>query len=240
MHTHTTSVVLIRHAQSEWNLLGRFTGWADPPLTEAGVLEARRAAGLLLQQGLRFDIAYTSRLVRARETAERVLRGSGNGEVPLVADWRLNERHYGGLEGEDKEAVAAAAGLQQVARWRRGYQDQPPALAGDDPRHPTRDPRWRDVDPVRLPAAESLADTRARVTAFWREAAAPRIARGERLLVSSHGNTLRALLMELTGMGVAEVEAFEIPTGRPIRADFARDGRLLDWRYLEACDLRAA
>lgn len=225
-------VVMIRHAQSEWNRAGRFTGWADPALTEEGRAEAYRAAARLAAGGFRFDRAYTSRLTRARDTALIVLRESGNREVPLTADWRLNERHYGALQGEDKAEMVARVGEHQVWRWRRGYLDQPPPLAAGDPRQLTQDPRWADIDTARLPNGETLAQTRERVMAFWQAEIAPCLQAGERLLISSHGNTLRALLMALDGMSVEQVEGFEIPTGVPIVYAFTPEGEPVGWHYL--------
>lgn len=226
-------VVLIRHAQSEWNRENRFTGWADPPLTEAGRAEAQRAARTLAEQGWRFDFAWSSRLQRAQQTLSLLLTGIGQSSLPQAQDWRLNERHYGALQGLNKAEVAARVGEAQVLRWRRGYQDRPDALAGDNPTHPRHDPRYHDVAPARLPGVESLADTRARVMQFWSEHVEPRIRAGETLLISAHGNSLRALIMSLAGMPVAEVERFEIPTAMPILYRFDRAARPLAWHYLE-------
>lgn len=232
-------VVMLRHAQSEWNAEGRFTGWADPALTPLGRAEAASAAARLAARGFRFDQAYSSRLTRARETAVRVLQDSGNGAVPLVEDWRLNERHYGDLQGRIRAQVAERVGAAQVWRWRRGYLDLPPALAAGDSRHPARDPRWADVDPARLPNGESLAGTRERVMDFWRSQIQPRLQAGSRLLIASHGNTLRALLMALDGMSVEQVEGFEIPTGVPIVYAFSPRGEPLGWHYLTGDDTAA-
>jgi 2,3-bisphosphoglycerate-dependent phosphoglycerate mutase len=233
---------MIRHAQSEWNRAGRFTGWADPALTAEGRAEADRAAARLAAGGFRFDRAYTSRLTRARDTALIVLRESGNLDVPLTADWRLNERHYGALQGEDKAAMVARVGDHQVWRWRRGYLDQPPALQAGDPRQSRRDPRWADIPAERLPNGETLAQTRERVMQFWQAEIAPRLRAGERLLISSHGNTLRALLMALDGMSIEQVEGFEIPTGVPIVYVFSPQGQPIGWHYLadDAGDQQAA
>jgi 2,3-bisphosphoglycerate-dependent phosphoglycerate mutase len=228
---------MVRHAQSEWNREGRFTGWADPPLTGAGRKEAIAAAEKLAQGRYRFDSAYTSRLVRARDTAHFLLRHSGNGDAPVIAEWRLNERHYGALQGKDKAALAARVGEAQVLRWRRGYRDRPPPM---DENRLAPDPRWADVDPSRLPNGESLADTRERVMEFWRQEVAPQLRGGRRLLVASHGNTLRGLIMGLQGMSVAEVERFEVPTGLPIEYVFTPDGEPIAWRYLQDDARRAA
>lgn len=226
-------IVMIRHAQSTWNAEGRFTGWADPPLTEVGQLEAEKAGRTLRQHGYAFDRVFTSRLQRAAATADIVLRVMSTPAVPVEADWRLNERHYGALQGRSKEELRDLAGDAQVHRWRRGYLDTAPALNDDDPRHPKFDPLYSDVPIDRLPAVESLADTRARVLAFWTERIAPALAKGERLLISAHGNTLRALIMALDEMSEDEVEQFEIPTGTPIVYRFDASGQPLDWKYLK-------
>jgi 2,3-bisphosphoglycerate-dependent phosphoglycerate mutase len=236
----TIPVVLIRHAQSQWNLENRFTGWADPPLTAAGIEEAHRAGALLRVLGYHFDAAYSSRLQRARTTLAILLEELQQQDIPRQATWQLNERHYGALQGMDKAEASARHGEQQVWRWRRGYEDRAEPLARDDARHPCRDPLCRDIDPAHLPAVENLAETRTRVTRFWQTEIAPRIRHGERLLISAHGNTLRALLMELAGMSVAEVEGFEIPTATPIVYHFDRDANPLDWHYLSGQNHRAA
>jgi 2,3-bisphosphoglycerate-dependent phosphoglycerate mutase len=225
-------VVLIRHAQSQWNLENRFTGWADPPLTATGLTEARQAGELLLAAGFQFDAAYSSRLQRARQTLEVLLKTLQQLSIPQFEDWRLNERHYGLLQGIDKALAAAEAGEAQVWRWRRGYEDKAQPLPHTDLSHAIHNPLYRDVDPALLPDVENLTETRARVVAFWREQITPRIQSGQRLLISAHGNTLRALLMDLAGMSVAEVEAFEIPTATPIVYTFNRDAQPLAWRYL--------
>jgi len=228
----TTQVVLIRHAQSLWNQQNRFTGWADPPLTEAGMTEAIQAGQQLRVHGFRFDMAYSSRLQRAVTTLDILLRQIDRQDLPRKQDWRLNERHYGRLQGLDKALASLQSGAHQVWRWRRGYEDKSNPLPRTDPRHPANDPAYADVDPLQLPGVENLAQTRLRVKSFWNEQVVPHILRGERLLVSSHGNTLRALLMELADMSVAEVEGFEIPTATPIACNFDHNGRMLDWAYL--------
>lgn len=229
----TIEVVMIRHAQSTWNAEGKFTGWADPPLTQSGLDEAVKAGKTLREHGYHFDRIFTSRLQRAAITAQIVLEQMGAPEVPVEADWRLNERHYGALQGQSKEQLRERAGDEQVHRWRRGYHDTAPALSDDDPRHPKFDQRYADLPREVLPDVESLADTRKRAFAFWQEKAEPALARGERLLISAHGNTLRALIMELAGMSEQEVEEFEIPTGMPIVYTFDVNGTPLSWRYLQ-------
>lgn len=225
-------VVMIRHAQSTWNAEGRFTGWADPLLTDLGVAEAEKAGKLLKQHDYYFDRVYTSRLKRAAATADIILQVMDQTDVPLDVDWRLNERHYGALQGLSKQDLREQAGDAQVHRWRRGYHDTAPALADDDPRHPKHDAQYADVPRERLPAVESLADTRTRAVEFWREKIEPALIKGERLLISAHGNTLRALIMALANMSEDEVEQFEIPTGTPIIYRFDAHGQPLSWEYL--------
>ena len=227
-------IVLIRHAQSQWNKENRFTGWTDVPLTDAGIAEAKRAGDLLKAQGFEFDAAWSSVLQRARITLEILLGSIGQLHIPQYQDWRLNERHYGALQGLDKAEAMAGAGEAQVHRWRRGYSDKAPALTIEDPGHPLNDPRYAGIDPALLPqGVENLADTRKRVVAFWHEHIVPQIQQGRRLLISAHGNSLRALMMELQGMSVAEIEQFEIPTATPILYILDSTGRPLEWRYLQ-------
>jgi 2,3-bisphosphoglycerate-dependent phosphoglycerate mutase len=227
------TVVMIRHAQSEWNRQGRFTGWADPQLTAAGREEAVAAGRRLAEGGYRFDQAYSSRLSRAQATGRLVLRHSRNEDVPMRADWRLNERHYGALQGLSKVQMASRVGEEQVWRWRRSYLERPPVIAANDPQHPAHQAQWNDIPTRELPNGENLAQTRARVMAFWDEVVVPQLAEGRRILIASHGNTLRALLMGLEDMSVAQVESFEIPTGVPIAYRFGAHGEPLGWRYLD-------
>jgi 2,3-bisphosphoglycerate-dependent phosphoglycerate mutase len=229
-----TEVVLIRHAQSTWNRENRFTGWADPPLTEAGIAEARKAGQQLREAGYQFDHAYSSRLQRAQHTLELLLEELGQSALPAAREWRLNERHYGALQGLNKDAMTHQAGLEQVKRWRRGYLDLPPPLAITEPQHPVNDPRYADVPAAELPSLENLDLTRDRVMAFWLPSVTPRLVKGERLLVSAHGNTLRALIMALDNMSVTAVEQFEIPTATPIIYRFDRSGTPLGWHYLQS------
>lgn len=227
-------VVLIRHAQSTWNRENRFSGWSDPPLTDEGIAEARNAGALLGTAGYRFDYAYSSRLQRADHTLDILLEALAQSDLCTEQEWRLNERHYGALQGLDKGQMTRQAGAEQVQRWRRGYLDLPPPLPPSEPSHPLNDSRYADINPALLPSQENLDQTRRRVTAFWNQSVTPRIERGERLLISSHGNTLRALIMALAKMSVAEVEQFEIPTATPIVYRFDRKGRPLHWYYLQS------
>jgi 2,3-bisphosphoglycerate-dependent phosphoglycerate mutase len=226
-------LVLLRHAQSQWNLENRFTGWADIGLTEAGREEARRAGALLRAYGYRFDRAFTSQLQRATETLEIVLRELGQENIPVERSWRLNERHYGSLERLDKAAFAAEHGEEILHRMRRGYRDRPAPLAPDDPRYRRHRDAYPDLDPALLPATESLADTLARLLPYWNETIMPAVTRGESILVVSHGNTLRALLKYLENMTEQEVEQFEIPTGRPLALEFAPGVKLQRRYYLD-------
>ncbi|MFP3873798.1 MAG: 2,3-bisphosphoglycerate-dependent phosphoglycerate mutase [Thiohalophilus sp.] len=233
-------VVLIRHAQSRWNRENRFTGWADPPLTDTGIAEAHAAGRLLREQGFVFDAAYSSRLQRAVTTLDILLEELGQGDIARTRAWQLNERHYGALTGLDKGEATARHGEQQVWRWRRGYHDRAGALTREDARHSCHDPLCRDIDPSHLPDVENLAETRERVMRYWEAEIVPRIRRGERLLISAHGNTLRALIMALSNMSVEEVERFEIPTATPIVYHFDRNGVPLDWDYLDGRDDQVA
>ena len=228
-------VVLIRHAQSQWNLENRFTGWADPPLTDQGIAEATQAGEYLRLHDYAFDVAYSSRLQRARDTLDILHEGVGQTELPQHQDWRLNERHYGALQGIDKTQATMEVGEYQVRRWRRGYEDRAKPLLRSDPTHPANDPNYADVDPQVLPGVENLAQTRARVMAFWQEQIVSRIKTGERILISAHGNTLRALVMDLAGMSIEDVEAFEIPTATPILYTFDDKATPMQWHYLNAC-----
>lgn len=226
-------VVMIRHAQSTWNAEGRFSGWSNPPLTSLGIAEADKAARALNKAGYRFDRVFTSYLQRADVTA-RIILAEMNQKIEIEKDWRLNERHYGDLQGRSRQELINKVGEHQVWRWRRGYKDTAPALAAGDPRHPALDPQYSDLTEQQLPNVESLADTRKRVVEFWQERVAPQIASNQRVLISAHGNTLRALIMDLANMSEEEVEQFEIPTATPIIYRFDENGKPLGWNYLNS------
>lgn len=223
-------VIVLRHAQSEWNAKGLFTGWADPKLTELGEREAHRAAELIAAHGLHFDIVYSSVLQRAVRTAEIIV---GEKPTELHQDWRLNERHYGALQGLNKAQVASQYSEAQVWRWRRGYRDTPPALSRHDDRHPKFDAKYQHIDDVDLPSVENLVQTRARAMSFWQEHVVPELQRDKTILIAAHGNTLRALIMALSGMSEADVETFEIPTAKPIELQAQKGDQHFVWRYLE-------
>ena len=209
-------LVRVRHGQSGWNLENRFTGWTDVDLTSQGCSEAQQAAALLQAEGLRFDVAFTSVLKRAIRTLWIMLDAMDLMWIPVERSWRLNERHYGALQGLNKAETVAEHGADQVQLWRRSYDLPPPALALDDPRHPRFDRRYATLEAALLPATESLKDTLARVAPFWDGRMAAELRAGRDVLVVAHGNSLRALVKMLDGMSDAEVVGFNIPTGAPI------------------------
>jgi 2,3-bisphosphoglycerate-dependent phosphoglycerate mutase len=211
--------VLIRHGQSQWNLENRFTGWKDVNLTDAGEAEAREGGRLLREQGFDFDICYTSVLTRAIRTLWLVLDEMDRRWLPVVKDWRLNERSYGGLQGLNKAETAEKHGLDQVMIWRRSFDIPPPSLASDDERYPIDDPRYRDLPRENIPLTESLKDTIERVQPYWEAEIAPKIRSGQRVLISAHGNSLRSLVKHLDGISDLEIPQVEIPTGNPLVYD---------------------
>src|SRR5262245_1054406 len=193
-------VVLLRHGESIWNQENRFTGWTDVDLSAKGLVEAKDAGKLLRETGLTFDIAYTSVLKRAIRTCWIALDELDLLWIPMVRHWRLNERHYGALQGLNKAETAAKHGEAQTKIWRRSYDTPPPALTPDDARHPSHDPRYAGLTPDELPSTESLKDTVARFIPYWTETIAPDIERGRRVLIAAHGNSLRALVKFLDGL----------------------------------------
>jgi len=211
-----TAVVLLRHGHSAWNLTDRFTGWTDIPLGSPGITEAEAAGRVLARAGLALDEAHVSHLRRTRQTAVAVLAAAGVVGVPIHWTWRLNERHYGALQGMAKAEIFARWGEPQSRAWWRGYHTPPPPLTPDDPRHPRFDRRYRAADGAVLPASESLRECQQRMLPYWREVLAPRIAAGRRLLVVSHGNTLRGLVMHLEQLTAEAMEKVEIPSGIPL------------------------
>ncbi len=209
-------LVLLRHGQSTWNLENRFTGWTDVDLSERGVREARTAGLLMHGAGFRFDQAYTSVQKRAIRTLWLALEAMDQCWVPISNSWKLNERHYGALQGLNKAETASEYGDEQVRIWRRSYDVCPPALEADDPRHPKFDPRYGDVDPAQLPATESLSITLQRVLPYWEGTIAPTLAPGRNVLIAAHGNSLRALIKHLDNISDEEIPNLEIPTGAPL------------------------
>jgi len=209
-------LVLLRHGQSTWNLENRFTGWTDVGLSEQGVLEAHNAGQTLRRDGFTFDIAYTSVLRRAIKTLWIVLEEMELEWIPIHLTWRLNERHYGALQGLDKSEIATKFGEEQVKIWRRSYDTSPPALELDDKRHPRFDHRYSGVSSEELPSTESLKLTLQRVLPFWHSTLAPMIQSGQRVLVAAHGNSLRALVKYLDNVSEGEIIGLNIPTGIPL------------------------
>jgi len=210
------TIVLLRHGESTWNRENRFTGWTDIDLSEKGREEARRSARLLADVGLSFDITYTSVLRRAIRTLWIVLDEMDLMYLPVYSSWRLNERHYGVLQGLDKRETAEKFGKEQVQLWRRGYSVRPPALEESDPRHPRFDPRYAGLEPEELPATESLEDTLGRVVPYWNGTIAPTIRAKKRILVAAHGNSIRALVKYLDNVPDDEITGLNIPTGFPL------------------------
>ena len=209
-------LVLLRHGESTWNKENRFTGWTDVDLTDTGRQEARTAGQLLKQGGYVFDVAYTSVLTRAIRTLFIALDEMDLLWIPVLKRWQLNERHYGALQGLNKAETAAKHGEAQTKIWRRSYDTPPPALDLDDPRHPSRDPRYATLDPKDLPSSECLKDTVERFLPLWHEEIAPAIASGRRVLISAHGNSIRALVKFLDGISDADIVELNIPTGIPL------------------------
>ena len=225
-------LVLLRHGESQWNLENRVTGWTDVDLTENGQREARAAGELLRAEGFGFDIAYTSVLKRAIRTLWLTLDEMDLMWLPVVHSWRLNERHYGALQGLNKSETAARYGEQQVLAWRRAYAVAPDPLPAGDSRGARSDPRYRHVRPEEIPATESLKDTVARVVPFWQDSIAPALGRGRRVIVVAHGNSLRALVKHLDGLSDDEVVGLNIPTARPLVYELAADLKPMRHYYL--------
>ncbi|HYO12776.1 MAG TPA: 2,3-diphosphoglycerate-dependent phosphoglycerate mutase [Thermoanaerobaculia bacterium] len=225
-------LVLLRHGQSTWNLENRFTGWTDVDLTPQGIEEAHEAARLLQDGGYTFDVAYTSLLKRAIRTLWIVMDDMDLMWLPVHRSWRLNERHYGALQGLNKAETAAQYGDEQVLIWRRSYDTPPPALTPDDPRHPSHDRRYADLPPEELPVAESLKDTVARFLPYWHETIVPSLRAGKRVLIAAHGNSLRALVKYLDDVSEEKIVGLNIPTGIPLIYELDHDLKPLRNYYL--------
>ena len=223
---------LIRHGESTWNLENRFTGWTDVDLTPAGVEQAKQAGRLLKAEGYDFDVAFTSVLKRATRTLWHTLDELDRTWLPVVHSWRLNERHYGGLQGLNKAETAERYGDEQVRLWRRSYDVRPPDLSPDDPRFPGNDRRYADLGPDELPTAESLKDTIARFLPYWHDEIAPAVRSGRRVLIAAHGNSLRALVKYLDGVSDDDIVGLNIPTGVPLVYELDDELRPLGHRYL--------
>ena len=227
-------LVLIRHGESTWNLENRFTGWTDVPLTATGVAQARESGRLLKEAGFEFDIAYTSVMKRAIWTLWHALDTMERTWLPVINDWRLNERHYGALQGLNKAETALKHGDEQVLLWRRSYDIAPPPLEASDPRSERSDPRYAKLDPSQVPLTECLKDTVARVLPCWNDTLAPALRAGQRVVVAAHGNSIRALVKYLDGIADDAIVGVNIPNGiplvyelddalRPLRRDYLGD-----------------
>jgi 2,3-bisphosphoglycerate-dependent phosphoglycerate mutase len=226
-----SKLVLLRHGQSRWNIAHRFTGWVDVDLTEKGEAEAIRAGELIKAQGLKLDRVYASVLTRAIRTAFLALWSADQLWIPMVKDWRLNERHYGGLTGLEHAPTIERYGAEQVRIWRRSYDVPPPPLAPDGEHDFAKDRRYAGITP---PDAESLKTTLERVLPYWTAEIAPRLERGETVLIAAHGNSLRAIVKHLFGVADDEIPGVEIPTGNPLLIELAEDGRPASALYLDA------
>lgn len=227
-----STLVFVRHGQSIWNLENRFTGWTDVPLTEGGVDEALSAGDLLNAEGMEFDVVHTSVLRRAISTANLALDRMDLHWLPVKRSWRINERHYGALQGLEKKETASIHGAEQVFRWRRSYDVPPPPLDDDDPRHPRFDARYRSVSPGELPASECLADVVARAIPYWESDIIPDIEAGKRVLVVAHGNSIRALMKYLKGITEEDITRLNIPTGIPLVLELDERYHYVSDRYL--------
>lgn len=234
-------IVLMRHGQSTWNLANRFTGWTDVDLTSQGIAEARYAGEVLRGAGFTFDVAYTSVLKRAIRTLWLALDEMNLMWIPTHCEWRLNERHYGALQGLNKAETTAIHGEDQVHIWRRSFDIPPEPLKDGDTRTSYRDPAYQSLDAAQVPLTESLKDTVARVMPLWNESIAPDILAGKQILIAAHGNSLRALIKELEGIGDDEIANLNIPTGQPIVYELDKDLKPIRHYYLgDAKEIEAA
>jgi 2,3-bisphosphoglycerate-dependent phosphoglycerate mutase len=225
-------LVLLRHGESIWNLENRFTGWTDVDLSPQGIEEAHEAARLLKEGGYTFDVAYTSLLKRAIRTLWITMDGMDLMWLPVHRNWRLNERHYGALQGLNKAETAAKYGEKQVLVWRRSYSEPPPPLTPDDERYPGHDRRYADLSPEEIPVAESLRDTVTRFLPYWHGTIVPDLRAGKRVLIAAHGNSLRALVKHLDGISDEEIVGLNIPTGIPLVYELDDDLKPLGHEYL--------
>lgn len=235
-----TTLVLLRHGKSSWNRENRFTGWFDAELTAVGEQEMRKAARLLSAHGVVPDVVHTSLLSRCIRSVEIALDELGRTWIPTCQSWRLNERHYGALQGLHKKEAVERFGVEQVQEWRRSFDVPPPPLALDDERHPRLDPRYHHLPPDALPASESLKDVVARTVPYWQDALAADLIDGRAVLVVGHGNSLRALVMHLLGLTPAEVAALNIATGQPWRFEFNDTLHVVEHGYLDTLSAERA
>lgn len=226
------TLVLLRHGQSVWNLENIFTGWTDVDLSDKGRAEAVEAGNIMEAEGIGVDVVHTSLQRRAINTANLTLDAMDLGWIPVRRSWRLNERHYGALQGLNKKATAEEYGLEQVHIWRRSYTTPPPALELSDPRHPIHDPRYASMAPEQIPATECLADVVERMLPYWYDAIVPDLRDGKRVMLAAHGNSLRALVKHLDGISDDEISELNIPTGIPLLYLLDQDLSVIEQRYL--------
>ena len=226
-------LVLLRHGESTWNMENRFTGWTDVGLSKKGEEESRNAGRILLQKGFEFDIIFTSVLKRAVKTTGNVQVEMGIAKIPVVSSWRLNERDYGALKGLNKDEMRKKYGEEQVFIWRRSYDVRPPALSKNDERYPGKDPKYSKLKESEIPLTESLKDTVKRVVPFWKKEIVPELKKGKRVLVSAHGNSIRAIVKILDNIPDSEIPKVEIPTGKPLVYELDSKLRPIRHYYLE-------
>lgn len=225
-------LVLLRHGESIWNKENRFTGWTDVGLSEKGIEEAHEAGRVLKEKGFVFDVAFTSYLKRAIKTLWIVLEEMDLMWIPVYNSWRLNEKHYGMLQGLNKVEMAEKYGDEQVLLWRRSFDVPPDPIPEDDPRHPRHDPKYKHLRPEEIPATESLKDTIARMLPYWEEAIKPALLKHQQVLVAAHGNSLRAVVKHLKNMSEQEIISFNIPTGIPYVFEFDDDLNLISDEFI--------
>ena len=226
------TLVIVRHGESEWNRMNLFTGWTDVDLSDTGRAEAVAAGRSMKEEGFDFDVCYTSYLKRAIHTLNLALEGMDREWLPVIKSWKLNERHYGALQGLNKAETAEKYGEDQVKVWRRSYATPPPALEESDPRNPALQVQYSNEDPAQMPLTESLKDTVARVVPYFNSEIRPRMVRGERVLIVAHGNSLRALIKQLEDVSDEDIVGVNIPTGVPLVYEFDPDFNILSKRYL--------
>ena len=227
------NLILVRHGQSQWNLENRFTGWYDAELTEKGLIEAQKAGLLIKNLGLKFNYGFTSYQTRAIKTFETILKTSDIKSLNITKAWQLNERHYGSLQGLNKDETAKKHGIEQVMIWRRSYNTPPPPQNRDDPEHPVNSKLYSDIDPQLIPDSESLEDTYNRTVPYYNKNIEPLLKKSENVLISAHGNSLRALCKKIFQISDDMIVKLEIPTGNPIHIQFEKDLQLKNYKYLD-------
>lgn len=234
------TLVVVRHGESDWNKENRFTGWKDVDLSEKGIREAQKAGKTLKEKGFEFNFAYTSRLTRAIKTLNYILDEMKLHWIPVTKEWRLNERHYGGLQGLNKIETAEKHGEEQVKIWRRSFDTPPPMMEKNSAEHPSKDPRYADVSPEELPCGESLKDTVGRFLPLWNQKISKDLQAGKKILIAAHGNSIRSLVMHLEKMSPADIMEVNIPTGIPLVYKLDSDFKVISKEYLGSAEEVAA